>query len=116
MSITVIDELAATPYDKSSDPGQHVSKAGYVVEFGSRIMPTRLQGLLDSDPLREGPFVQARTDVDYLSNGGAELVTAMEKDPVGLGRLNDAIALFVRAEQASKELIEAMILAQASSL
>lgn len=115
MSTKVIDDLAATPYDKSLDFGLHVSKAG-LPDLSVRDTPERLQTLLTCDSLREGPFVRARTDVDYLANEGAELVAAMEKDPVGLGRLKDAIALFVWAENGSKDLIESLMPRAESSL
>jgi hypothetical protein len=115
MSTAVIDELAATPYDKSLDFGEPVPKAE-VVDRSIRTTPVRLQALLSSDSLREGSFVRASIEVDYLANGGANLIAAMEKDPVGLGRLQDAISLFVRAENASKQLIESLMPGIESSL
>lgn len=115
MSTKVIDELAATPYDGSLDFGVHVPKAG-LPDLSVRDTPERLQALLAIDSLRQGPFVRTKTDVDYLANDGAELVAAMGKDPVGLSRLKDAIALFVWAENGSKDLIESLMPRAESSL
>ncbi|KAK5051036.1 hypothetical protein LTR84_003595 [Exophiala bonariae] len=115
MSTAVIDELAATPYDKSLDFGEPVPKAE-VPDRSIRTTPVRLQALLSSDSLQEAPFVRASIEIDYLANGGANLIAAMGKDPVGLGRLQDAISLFVRAENASKQLIESLMPRLESSL
>jgi transaldolase len=108
LSPTILDELSNTNYDTSLDPGVEVLKSE-IVNRNATAAPKRLQHLLSTDPLASPNFVPARTDVDYLSNGGAELERALLKDPPGNNRLRDAIALFVRAEAASKLLIEGVL-------
>jgi transaldolase len=108
LSPTILNELSNTNYDTSLDPGVEVLKSE-IVNRNATAAPKRLQHLLSTDPLASANFVPARTDVDYLSNDGAELERALLKDPVGKNRLRDAIALFVRAEAASKLLIEGVL-------
>ena len=100
----MLDELASTRYEKSMDLGVEVLKSEYPYR-STHPAPARLQSLLKTDPLKTGAFVPARVDIDYLANGGAQLEKALSADPAGSARLNDAIAMFVRAENASKELI-----------
>lgn len=113
LSPKTIDELAATPYNKEMDFGEAMPKVANPYE-GTIPLPKRLMPLLSSDPLTQGDFHPARTDIDYLPNNGAVLEEAMARDPAGSNRLRDAIAMFVRAEAASKELIEDTIRAHFS--
>ena len=110
MSPTMLETLAQTPYDSTLDPGQarHKSREPYKDDG---LTATRLRPLLESDPLKptSGPFALPSTTVDYLADNGAVLEAALQKDPAGLGRLNDAIAMFVKAEDTSKAQIEAVM-------
>ena len=105
LSPTRLDELSNTNYDLSMDRGVEVLKAE-IANQDDMATPKRLQHLLSTDPLVPHQFVPARIDIDYLTDGGAELEKVLLNDPAGSNRLRDAIAMFVRAEAASKLLIE----------
>jgi transaldolase len=89
------------------DPGRAVPKLEDPYRDVST--PNRLRNLLMADPLAAKNFSPSRTDIDYLANEGAELVKALEADPAAKSRLQDAIALFLKAEVTSKALIEGEI-------
>ena len=111
VSASMIQELADTRYDSRLDIGKHRTKPTDADFYASLPEPSeRLQPLLASDPLRDTttPFQPVDIAVDYLDNNAAMLVEALERDPAGQQRLEDAIALFIRAEQASKALIESI--------
>jgi transaldolase len=105
LSPKLLDELAHTKYDQAMDVGKEIMKAENTYKNAAPV-PERLQHLLETDPLAVNGFSPAQMDIDYLGNGGSGLAKALENDPVGSNRLKDAIALFVRAESASKTLIE----------
>ncbi|KAL2068435.1 hypothetical protein VTL71DRAFT_16533 [Oculimacula yallundae] len=110
VSPTMFDELSSTSYDKSLDIGAVTLKAKREGSRASAVStPTRLQHLLQSDPLTGNGFTQVSTKVDYLASNGAALEMALSADPAGSTRLNDAIALFISAENASKEHIEGLM-------
>ena len=109
LSPALLEELVNTKYDGSLDLGvPHLKPQGK--DFYTQLpnVCERLQPLLITDSLRSstGSPQQARLDVDYLANEAAELVRALENDPEGKKRLEEAIEMFVQAEQSSKDLIE----------
>ena len=112
LSPDLLKELANTRYDGSLDLGSHRAKLEPNA-FYSQLptTSTRLQPLLCMDPLKKSTdlFEPVRTEVDYLANDATELVKALDSDPEGKQRLEDAIAMFLQAENASKNLIESLI-------
>lgn len=111
LSPELLDELATTKYDSRLDLGSRRSKP-QPEAFYSQLPPVspRLQPLLMTDPLRKPTvhFEPVRIDIDYLANDAVGLVKALDSDPEGKRRLEDAIAMFVQAENASKKLIESL--------
>ena len=113
LSPTTLKELSSIKYNPCKDRGiEHLKTE--IVNQNATAAPERLQHLLNTDPLASKPFVPARTDIDYLSDGGAELEKALLGDPVGSSRLQDAITMFIGAEAASKSLIEEFMSQSAS--
>ncbi|PVH71905.1 aldolase [Cadophora sp. DSE1049] len=108
LSPTTLDELSQAMYDRSMNLGTKVLKSDLVNMISNQV-PERLRDLLKTDPLIPGGFRPARTDIDYLANNGAELEKAILSDAACKVRLNDAIAMFMRAETASKTLIEGVL-------
>lgn len=112
LSPQLLEELSKTPYDRGQDLGSHHAKP-QPTAFYSQLpaTSTRLQPLLQTDPLKKSNdiFEPVKIEVDYLANNAAELVRALDSDPAGKRRLDDALAMFIQAEQASKTLIESLI-------
>lgn len=107
----MIKELAETPYEAEIDPGKYQGKPALKDFYGQLPEPARLQPLLMSDPLAQSKdsWKRAFLDIDYLADGARELVNALDGDPAGKNRLDDAISMFIAAETASKSLIESVI-------
>lgn len=107
ISHTVLNQLASLPYDEKIQPGVGVPKPDHVYKNGGPI-PERLRKLLKIDPLAPADWdgSLARTDIDYLADGGKELAKAIEADPVTKKRLDVALELFTGGELRSKEHIE----------
>ncbi|KAK1978322.1 hypothetical protein LZ30DRAFT_800514 [Colletotrichum cereale] len=110
ISHTVLDELAKLQYDGSKQPGEGVPKPTHVYK-DARPLPERLKKLVNVDPLAASSWdgKPARTDVDYLANGGAELQKAIEADPITSTRLADALKLFIGGEKSSQAKIEEVL-------
>ncbi|GKT96498.1 transaldolase [Colletotrichum tofieldiae] len=110
ISHTVLNELAKFPYDGTKQPGEGVPKPVHVYKDSGPI-PERLKKLANIDPLAAAEWdgKLARTDVDYLANGGAELQNAIEADPVTKTRLADALNLFIGGEKSSQAKIEEVL-------
>jgi hypothetical protein len=107
----MLTELVKTSYEPGLDHA--VGQAKPTIEnFYDQLPPPsiRTNHLLSQDPLAktQHAFCEADLYTDYLADGARNLVVALREDPVGKGRLEDAIAMFVRAETASKELIESI--------
>ncbi|KAK1460749.1 transaldolase [Colletotrichum melonis] len=110
ISHTVLDQLAKLPYDGSKQPGEGVPKPVHVYkDIGPT--PERLKKLATIDPLAAAEWDGnlARTDVDYLADGGAALQRAIEADPVTTTRLSDALKLFIGGEKSSQGKIEEVL-------
>jgi hypothetical protein len=108
----LLQELVDTKYDSSLDLGDHQSKPPASNFYPSLPAPSgRLRPLLASDPLGDAkvPFQAVDITVDYLDRNAVALEQALKRDSVAKQRLDDAIAMFVRAEEASKVLIESSI-------
>lgn len=108
----MLTELEETPYEAEIDhPRQHHSKPEIKDFYGQLESAPRLQALLLSDPLKKSTesFKPASLDIDYLADGARELIKALDTDPAGKNRLDDAISMFITAELASKSLIESVI-------
>ncbi|KAM5354561.1 hypothetical protein ACJ41O_001208 [Fusarium nematophilum] len=103
ISHTVLNELANLRYDASKHPGVGIPKPVHVYKNAGPC-PERLKGLLSVDPLAAADWdgKLARTDVDYLANGGEALQKAIEADAVTSTRLAEALALFTGGEERSK--------------
>ncbi|KUI67411.1 Transaldolase [Cytospora mali] len=111
ISHTVLNELGQLKYDGSQQPGEGVPKP---VQYYRDIGPTpeRLKKLSTIDPLAAADWdgKLASTDIDYLANDGAELEKAIQKDPITVTRLADALKLFTGGEERSKAKVEAALL------
>ena len=107
----MLETLAQTLYSKDQDPGEGRLKSDEPYK-DDNLIARRLLPPLATDPLKSqgSTFALPSTTVDYLANNGAALEDALQKDPAGLGRLKDAIEMFVRAEAASREQIECAML------
>ncbi|EIW68111.1 hypothetical protein TREMEDRAFT_33000 [Tremella mesenterica DSM 1558] len=98
-----LTELAATPDD--------LPPHGYIKPshpYKNRVTPTRFTLHSTSDPLA-GPDwdgTLARTDIDYLANGGEELDKAIKSDPVVTGKIKDVLDIFHGEEEKAREKIE----------
>lgn len=110
MSPTMLETLAQTSYDSASDPGEARHKSPDPYKDQS-LIASRLRPLLEADPLKSAssPFALPSTTVDYLADNGSVLEAVLQKDPAGLNRLMDAIAMFIKAEDGSKAQIEAVM-------
>lgn len=110
ISHTVLDQLAKLPYDGSKQPGEGMPKPIHVYK-DIRPTPERLKKLATIDPLAAAEWdgKLARTDIDYLADGGAALQSAIEADPVTTTRLSDALKLFIGGEKSSQEKIEEVL-------
>ncbi|ORY04478.1 hypothetical protein BCR34DRAFT_491488 [Clohesyomyces aquaticus] len=108
ISHTVLEELSKLSYDGSKQPGEGVPKPVHAYRNAGPT-PERLRKLSKIDPLAaadwDGKLVS--TDIDYLANNGAELEKAIEKDPITVQRLDDALKLFQGGIRESMEKIEA---------
>lgn len=112
LSPQLLEELANTKYDSSLDLGSHHAKPkSDAIYTQPPTSSTRLCPLLLTDPLKKSAdrFEPVKIEVDYLANDAGELVKALESDLEGKQRLEDAIAMFVQAEEASRTLIESLI-------
>ncbi|KAF2465800.1 aldolase [Lindgomyces ingoldianus] len=107
ISHTVLDELAKLPYDGSKQPGEGVPKPAHAYK-NAQPTPERLKILSNVDPLAAADWdgKLASTDIDYLANNGAELEKAIEKDPITVQRLDDALKLFQGGISESRGKIE----------
>lgn len=108
----MLQELAETPYEPDIDLGNHQIKPAPLRFYEKLQEPSlRLQQLLTSDPLArsKGSFKPASLEIDYLADEARELVKALDADPAGKNRLNDAISMFIHAEMESKSLIESVL-------
>ena len=117
ISHTVLNELAARPYDPATRPGggEGVEKTALQYRDDSPSVPARLRKLLTVDPLRADGKPQFSLDeavkIDYLADGGKALDAAIEADPEAKKRLAVALELFTGGENRSKEKIEAVLAA-----
>ncbi|KAI3550002.1 transaldolase [Colletotrichum abscissum] len=101
--------LYISPY-YNGRPGEGVPKPVHVYkDIGPT--PERLKKLATIDPLAAAEWDGnlARTDVDYLADGGAALQKAIEADPVTTTRLSDALKLFIGGEKSSQGKIEEVL-------
>ncbi|KAJ6443570.1 transaldolase [Purpureocillium lavendulum] len=107
ISHTVLNELAKLKYDGSKRPGEGSQKPKHAYSDATPV-PERLMKLATVDPLSPSGFnaTAARTDIDYLANGGAELARAIEADPYANRELAAALELFTAAENRSKEKVQ----------
>lgn len=110
ISHTCIEALAKLTYDGTKQPGEGVPKPEYVYKNPGPT-PERLKKLMEIDPLASAEWdgKLASTDIDYLRDNGAELEKAIQKDPVCVTRLDDALTLFRNAIDDSRKKIEAVI-------
>jgi transaldolase len=110
ISHTVLNQLAKLEYDPSKQPGEGVKKPAHVYKNAGPT-PARLQKLLTIDPLAppnwDGKL--ARTDVDYLANGGKRVDECIAADPAATQRLKDALELFTGGEKRSQEKVEKVL-------
>jgi transaldolase len=106
ISPEVLNELASRPYDAAKQPGEGKPKPAH--PYAHYRTPDRLQAVSQRDPLApaDAQTTRARTDVDYLADGGAELEKAIAADPVTKQRLEDALTLFTGGLMESKAKIE----------
>jgi transaldolase len=111
----ILEELAHTAYDPSTQPGggepgvvKKVKKGNYYKD-GAPIIPQRLLHLLNQDPLafQTSNRKLAVTDVDYLAEAGRQLHEYILTDLTTKQRLDDALGIFTEAENLSKEKVEA---------
>lgn len=113
LSPKMLDELAKLVYDGTKQPGEGIPKPDPGVEYYAAAGPTpeRLRGLITADPLAvaEWDGKLASADIDYLADGGKELDTAIEKDPITKARLAASLELFKDAEIKSRAKIEAIL-------
>ncbi|GKT42719.1 transaminase htyB [Colletotrichum spaethianum] len=110
ISHSVLDELAKLHYDGTKQPGEGVPKSVHVYKDAGPISD-RLKKLVNIDPLAAAGWdgKLARTDIDYLANGGAGLQNAIEADPVTVTRLADALKLFIGGERSSQAKIDEVL-------
>lgn len=106
----LLDELARLPYDGTEQPGEGAPKPQHMYKFPTAT-PGRLKKLANVDPIVSTGWDAnaARTNVDYLADGGKILDEAIAADPIATARLRDALELFVAAEERSKAQVEAAL-------
>lgn len=113
LSPKMLDELAKLVYDGSKQPGEGHPKPAPGVEFyaAAGATPERLRALISADPLAAADWdgTLASTEVDYLANGGKQLDSAIEKDPITKTRLAASLEMFKDAEIKSRAKIEAIL-------
>lgn len=113
LSPKMLDELAKLVYDGSKQPGEGSPKPDPGVEFYAvgKETPERLRRLITEDPLAAATWdgKLASTEVDYLADGGKELDSAIEKDPITKTRLAASLEMFKDAEIKSRAKIEAIL-------